>query len=129
MESARRKALLAAEVGQRAVELPGAGRNVVESDAPPGRAAIEFRHAGHRLKSLQKRVSQESFAIGDVAVLDRVVDIADDRQAGVADQLNATLELPYVVFARDGTELDPRVAGLPITGLPVAEQAFHLGDR
>ena len=58
--------------------------------------AIQLRHATDGDKRSGKRIAKQVSSIGDVAVLDGVVDIGNDRNPGGLDQLQAAPDHPIV---------------------------------
>src|SRR5688500_9145404 len=94
------------EFGKVRIQLPWAGRHVVEYRALAG---PHLEHRGHPLDGLertQKRVRQQRAAVVDVADLYRVVDVRDDRRTRVLEQMNRARKMPRVVVRRSGVKCD-----------------------
>jgi hypothetical protein len=101
-ERPRREAALRQERVERLVEMPRARGDEVERRALLHPAAAERRHARHGLEVLEERPVEHLGPVRDHGHLDRVVDIADDRDPAGLDEVDAAKQ---ELFDATGLEL------------------------
>ncbi len=99
------KAGLCDELMQERIQLPGAGRNKMQSPILSQPMAVVCGHAGDGFERLIKGILQQLTTLGDGRDLDRVIDVTDDGQALWGNQLSLAAELPGVSIWQHGCKL------------------------
>ena len=106
------------------IQLPGAGREVVESRVPLVREVrVEARHAGHRTVGPEKGIGEQGLLVMDLADLDRIVDVRDHAQPTRGQAAQLPRKLPPVWRAVHDTR---RCCGLDPTGFSQRHRLEHM---